>query len=125
MLRSKSSIGVLLCWGFVALSIGVVPSRGEDVPELDVPSEVVNVTGTIPVYNNRSAGIDPVVEDVDKKDATFTVAIDFDAKLIPGRELIWDRDAKTALGGPRQCLCAGAGTHHLDGRSPDGPQWRI
>jgi len=64
----------------------------EDVDELDLPSEVINVVGTLPTYNNRT--VDGVAA-VDRLDATFRSFIDFTEKTGGQREVIWETGGGT------------------------------
>ncbi len=59
-----------------------------DVEELGDPTEVVNVIGTLPSYNNHNGT-------QDRQDATFRTFIDFEEKLDGAREVIFETGAGT------------------------------
>ena len=67
-----------------------------DVQELDddawPPSEVINVIGPLPTYNDRTVGNFVGVEILD---ATFTAVIEFADKLDGEREVIWESGGGT------------------------------
>ncbi|MCZ6796233.1 MAG: hypothetical protein O7J95_21690, partial [Planctomycetota bacterium] len=59
----------------------------ECVSDLGDPTELINMVGPLPTYQNRTVG---GIERLDREDATFTAVIDFEPKLDPGREAIWE-----------------------------------
>ena len=73
-LRNSGKAAAFIC---LALLLPNSSAYAADVDALpDVADEVINVIGNLPTYHNRTVG---GVTQVDRKDATFTVSIDFNA----------------------------------------------
>ena len=85
---------------FLSASLALVNSSGaraDDFADLNFdPDEVITVIGNLPTYNNRTVNRVPTV---DRLDATFMVAIDFDPTPETSvgnlRELIWESGGGT------------------------------
>ena len=75
----------------LSLALAFSPARAADVENLpNAADEIINAIGNLPTYHNRTVG---GVTQVDRKDATFTVSIDFNATTDSVgnlRELIWE-----------------------------------
>ena len=81
-----------ICLAFSAALLNVQQTRAEDFESLDnPPDEVINVIGNLPTYHNRTVNR---IAQIDRLDATFMVAIDFEPTPPESvgdlRELIWE-----------------------------------
>ncbi|MEC7923035.1 MAG: hypothetical protein VX496_06515, partial [Planctomycetota bacterium] len=88
-LRNSGKAAAFIC---LALLLPNSSAHAADVDALpDVADEVINAIGNLPTYHNRAIG---EVTQIDRKDATFTVSIDFDATPAASgghlRELVWE-----------------------------------
>ena len=87
-----------VCLGTATLSAiftGVASSETVSVSslaDLEAPSETLNTTGQKPTYQNRT--VDGVVQ-VNTKDATFAVSIDFNAGASTDNGVIWESGGAT------------------------------